>query len=59
MVVNHCKSKGDSTPRPTGDTDDGIQGAFHGARVREAQDVTDFAEQVAAEPGYADRLPGG
>ena len=51
VVVNHFKSKGDSTPPATGDNADGIQGAFNGDRVRQAHALVDFANQVAAERG--------
>ena len=51
VVVNHFKSKGDSTPPATGDNANGIQGAFNGDRVRQAQALVDFANQVAADRG--------
>jgi predicted extracellular nuclease len=51
VVVNHLKSKGDSTPKATGDNADGVQGAFNGDRVRQAHALVDFANQVAAERG--------
>jgi 5'-nucleotidase len=51
VVVNHLKSKGDSTPPATGDNAAGIQGAFNGDRVRQAHALVDFAHQVAAERG--------
>jgi predicted extracellular nuclease len=51
VVVNHLKSKGDSTPPATGDNANGIQGAFNGDRVRQAQALVDFANQVAADRG--------
>ena len=51
VVVNHLKSKGDSTPAATGDNANGIQGAFNGDRVRQAHALVDFANQVAAERG--------
>ena len=43
VVVNHFKSKGDSTPPATGDNANGIQGAFNGDRVRQAHALVDFA----------------
>ena len=51
VVVNHFKSKGDSTPPATGDNANGIQGAFNGDRVRQAHALVDFANQVAADRG--------
>ena len=51
VVVNHLKSKGDSTPPATGDNANGIQGAFNGDRVRQAQALVDFAHQVATDRG--------
>ena len=51
VVVNHLKSKGDSSPAATGDNANGIQGAFNGDRVRQAHALVDFANQVAAERG--------
>ncbi len=51
VVVNHFKSKGDSTPPATGDNANGIQGAFNGDRVRQAHALVDFASQVAADRG--------
>jgi 5'-nucleotidase len=51
VVVNHLKSKGDSSPPATGDNANGIQGAFNGDRVRQAHALVDFAHQVAADRG--------
>jgi len=51
VVVNHLKSKGDSTPPATGDNANGIEGAFNGDRVRQAQALVDFADRVAAARG--------
>jgi 5'-nucleotidase len=51
VIVNHLKSKGDSTPPATGDNANGLQGAFNGDRVRQAHALVDFAHQVSAERG--------
>jgi 5'-nucleotidase len=51
VVVNHFKSKGDSTPAATGDNADGIQGAFNGDRVRQAHALVDFARTTAQADG--------
>jgi 5'-nucleotidase len=51
VIVNHLKSKGDSTPPATGDNANGLQGAFNGDRVRQAHALVDFADQVSAERG--------
>ena len=51
VVVNHFKSKGDSTPPATGDNANGLQGAFNGDRIRQAHALVDFASQVAADRG--------
>jgi predicted extracellular nuclease len=51
VIVNHLKSKGDSTPPATGDNANGLQGAFNGDRVRQAHALVDFADQVAAQRG--------
>jgi predicted extracellular nuclease len=51
VIVNHLKSKGDSTPPATGDNANGLQGAFNGDRVRQAHALVDFANQVSAERG--------
>lgn len=53
-IVNHFKSKGDSDPAATGDNANGIQGAFNGDRVRQAQALGVFAEQRAAAIGTDD-----
>ncbi len=47
VVVNHFKSKGDSSPPATGDNANGIQGAFNGDRVRQAHALVDFAKATA------------
>ena len=47
VVVNHLKSKGDSSPPATGDNANGIQGAFNGDRVRQAHALVDFAKATA------------
>ncbi|WP_139984016.1 ExeM/NucH family extracellular endonuclease [Nocardioides litoris] len=49
VVVNHFKSKGDSTPVATGDNANGPQGAFNGDRTRQAKALADFATAFAAE----------
>jgi predicted extracellular nuclease len=56
VVANHWKSKGaDAPPLFDGDTENtspaADQGAFNATRVHEAQDVTAFANQVAANLG--------
>jgi predicted extracellular nuclease len=51
VVVNHLKSKGDSSPPATGDNANGIQGAFNGDRVRQAHALVDFAKSTAAADG--------
>jgi predicted extracellular nuclease len=51
VVVNHLKSKGDSTPPATGDNANGIQGAFNGDRVRQAHALVDFARATARADG--------
>ncbi|MGC4111656.1 MAG: ExeM/NucH family extracellular endonuclease [Nocardioides sp.] len=51
VIVNHLKSKGDSTPPATGDNANGLQGAFNGDRVRQAHALVDFANQVSAARG--------
>jgi predicted extracellular nuclease len=51
VVVNHLKSKGDSSPPATGDNADGIQGAFNGDRVRQAHALVDFAKSTAQADG--------
>jgi hypothetical protein len=53
VVVNHFKSKGDSTPPATGDNANGPQGAFNGDRVRQARAVAAFAQQFATDHGLA------
>jgi len=56
VVANHWKSKGSGTPLYDGDAEDtsspaNNQGAFNATRVREAQAVVAFANQVAAGLG--------
>ncbi len=51
VIVNHLKSKGDSSPPATGDNANGIQGAFNGDRVRQAHALVDFARSTAAADG--------
>jgi 5'-nucleotidase len=51
VVANHLKSKGDSSPPATGDNATGLQGAFNGDRVRQAQALVDFANQLKSDRG--------
>ncbi|MET8148279.1 ExeM/NucH family extracellular endonuclease [Actinoplanes sp. NPDC049668] len=56
VVSNHWKSKGSGTPLYDGDAEDtsspaNNQGAFNATRVREAQAVVTFANEVAAGLG--------
>jgi len=56
VVANHWKSKGTGAPLYDGDAEDTSspavdQGAFNATRVREAQDASAFAAQVAASLG--------
>ncbi len=52
VVVNHFKSKGDSTPKATGDNaNDPVVGAFNGDRTRQARALVAFANEVAAARG--------
>jgi 5'-nucleotidase len=51
VVVNHLKSKGDSSPAATGDNANGVQGAFNGDRVRQAHALVDFAKATAQADG--------
>ena len=53
-IVNHFKSKGDSRPAATGDNANGIQGAFNGDRVRQADALGTFAAARAAAVGTDD-----
>lgn len=53
-IVNHFKSKGDSRPAATGDNANGIQGAFNGDRVRQAQALGAFAAERSAAVGTDD-----
>ncbi|MBB3159158.1 5'-nucleotidase [Microbacterium proteolyticum] len=53
-IVNHFKSKGDSRPAATGDNANGIQGAFNGDRVRQAEALGNFAKTRSAEVGTDD-----
>jgi predicted extracellular nuclease len=51
VIVNHFKSKGDSTPPATGDNANGEQGAFNGDRVRQAKALVAFANEFAQARG--------
>ena len=54
VVVNHFKSKGDSTPPAIGDNANSVDtGAFNGDRTRQATAVAAFANQFAAAHGVA------
>ncbi len=53
-IVNHFKSKGDSDPKATGDNANGIQGAFNGDRVRQAEALGNFAKTRSAAVGTDD-----
>ena len=53
VIVNHFKSKGDSVPPATGDNANGIQGAFNGDRVRQAQALVTFANSFKAQKGVS------
>jgi len=53
-IVNHFKSKGDSNPKATGDNANGIQGAFNGDRVRQAEALGTFAKTRSAAVGTDD-----
>ncbi|MDQ1111414.1 5'-nucleotidase [Microbacterium testaceum] len=53
-IVNHFKSKGDSNPKATGDNANGIQGAFNGDRVRQAEALGNFAKSRSAAVGTDD-----
>lgn len=53
-IVNHFKSKGDSRPAATGDNANGVQGAFNGDRVRQADALGAFAAARADEVGTDD-----
>lgn len=60
VVANHWKSKGSGTPLYDGDLEDTSspavdQGSFNAARVRQAQDTSDFAARRAAAIG-TDRI---
>lgn len=60
VVTNHWKSKGSGTPMYPGDAPDTSspavnQGSFNATRVREAEDTSAFATQVAAALG-TDRI---
>ncbi|WP_204358457.1 ExeM/NucH family extracellular endonuclease [Streptosporangium sp. 'caverna'] len=60
VVANHLKSKGAGTPLYDGDAEDTSspavdQGAFNATRVRQAQAVSAFASQAAADLG-TDRI---
>ncbi|MCZ2826729.1 MULTISPECIES: ExeM/NucH family extracellular endonuclease [unclassified Modestobacter] len=51
VVANHFKSKGGTG---TGDNLDAGQGSFNGDRVRQAESLAVFAEQLAAQTGDPD-----
>jgi len=52
VVVNHFKSKGDSTPPATGDNANSADyGAFNGDRTRQATRLAQFAEEFADARG--------
>ncbi|SDD92502.1 ExeM/NucH family extracellular endonuclease [Nocardioides lianchengensis] len=51
VIVNHFKSKGDSTPPATGDNANGVQGAFNGDRVRQAGALLTFADAFRSARG--------
>jgi len=52
VIVNHFKSKGDSTPPATGDNANTTDtGAFNGDRVRQAEALVTFANDFAAARG--------
>jgi len=54
VVVNHFKSKGDSSPPATGDNANNADtGAFNGDRTRQADALWKFANQFAADRGVA------
>ncbi len=53
-IVNHFKSKGDSDPKATGDNANGIQGAFNGDRVRQAEALGHFAKERSIAVGTDD-----
>ena len=50
-IVNHFKSKGDSTPPATGDNANGVQGAFNGDRTRQATALVAFADELTTKLG--------
>ncbi len=54
VVVNHFKSKGDSTPPQSGEGNDNVtgdQGAFNGDRKRQAAALATFADEFAEARG--------
>jgi 5'-nucleotidase len=53
-IVNHLKSKGDSTPPATGDNANGVQGAFNGDRTRQAAALLSFSSSLQTELGTTD-----
>ncbi|MFB2555600.1 ExeM/NucH family extracellular endonuclease [Herbiconiux liangxiaofengii] len=53
-IVNHFKSKGDSTPPATGDNANGVQGAFNGDRTRQAAALLSFSSSLQTELGTTD-----
>lgn len=52
VVLNHFKSKGDSTPAATGDNANSVDtGAFNGDRTRQAHRLVQFADEFAQARG--------
>ncbi|MGK2874925.1 MAG: ExeM/NucH family extracellular endonuclease [Nocardioides sp.] len=55
VIANHFKSKGDSDapygPATGGDANDPLHGAFNATRVEQAQELTRFANELAADYG--------
>jgi uncharacterized protein len=57
VVANHFKSKGNSNPAQSGDTNDNVdrgQGAFNGDRVRQAKSLAAFTDALRQSTGDAD-----
>ncbi len=53
-IVNHFKSKGSSDDATGDNADDGMQGAFNGDRVRQADALGNFAKERSAAVGTDD-----
>lgn len=53
-IVNHFKSKGSSDDATGDNADDGMQGAFNGDRVRQAEALGNFAAERSAALGTDD-----